>query len=205
MDRLMQLMILCLTLIFCPVFAIPTDFSVIAKKSIPAIVGIQTEDSKGSGFFIRDDGYILTNTHLLENASTVEVITSDKQIIPAKVIQLDSKTDLAVIKVEGSGFPCLTFGDPDKIEIGELVLSIGYPSSAQPGLVLGKDMKNMGLFQTENFIKTSASIFLGDSGGPLLNLNGEVIGINAAALIDREGNYLGESLVISSKLLFQKK
>jgi S1-C subfamily serine protease len=97
------------------------------KKTIPAVVGIMTDDSKGSGFFIRDDGYILTNTHLLENANTIEVMTSDQHIIPAKVIQLDSKTDLAVIKVEGSGFPYLTFGDPDQMEIGDLVLSIGYP------------------------------------------------------------------------------
>jgi len=198
----MQWMILCLTLIFYPVFA--TDFSAIAKKTIPAVVGIMTDDSKGSGFFIRDDGYILTNTHLLENANTIEVMTSDQHIIPAKVIQLDSKTDLAVIKVEGSGFPYLTFGDPDQMEIGDLVLSIGYPDSFDLGFVQSKDIKNIGLFQTENFIKTNAFIFLGCSGGPLMNPNGEVIGINAVALIDREGKYLGESLAISSKLLFQK-
>lgn len=197
-------MILCLTLFFSPVFAFPTNFSVIAKQSIPAVVGIQTDDSKGSGFFICDDGYILTNSHLLENAITIEVITYDQQIFPAKIIQLDSNTDLAIVKVEGSSFPCLTFGDPDAMEIGDLVLTIGYPHSAQLGFVQGKDIKNIGLFQTENFIKTTASIFLGDSGGPLLNIEGEVIGINAVALIDREGKYLGESLAISSKLLVQR-
>ena len=198
----MQLIILCFTLIFCPLFA--TEFSVIAKKTIPAVVGIQTEDSKGSGFFFRDDGYILTNAHLLENASTIEVITYDQQIIPAKVIQLDSKTDLAVIKVEGSGFHYLVFGDPDQMEMGDEVLSIGYPHSFELGQIINKGINDIGLFPIESFIKTNAFIFLGDSGGPLLNTHGEVIGINTAALIDREGNYLGESLAISSKLAPQK-
>lgn len=190
----MQWLILCLTLLFCQLFA-----------TIPAVVGIRTDDSKGSGFFIREDGYILTNAHLLENTRTIEVIAYDQRILPAQIIQLDSKTDLAVIKVEGSGFPYLTFGDPDKIEIGDPVLSIGYPDSFELGLVTDKDINHIGLFQMENYIKTSAFIFLGDSGGPLLNMSGDVIGINAAALIDREGNYLGESLAISSKLVPFKK
>ncbi len=197
-------LILRFTFIFCPIFATPTDFSVIASTAISSVVGIQTDNSQGSGFFIRDDGYILTNSHLLENATTIEVITFDKQILPAQVIQLDLNTDLAVIKVEGSGFPYLAFGDPNKTEIGDLVLSIGYPDSFERGLVKDKDITHIGLFPTENFIKTSAFIFLGDSGGPLLNLSGDVIGINAAALIDSTGKYLGESLAISNKLLFQK-
>jgi len=200
----MQLIILFLTLISCSVFAeksfLPAPFSLIAEKTIPAVVAIETEDAEGSGFFIEEDGHIMTNSHLLENASFIHVITHDKQIFSAQIVKLDLKTDLAVLKVEGSGFSYLTFGKPDELKIGDCVLSIGYRNSGEIGKVRVTGIDHIGLFRTENYIKTSAFIVLGDSGGPLLNDKGEVIGINTAALIDKEGKYLGESLAISSKL-----
>lgn len=200
----MQLIILCLTFLSCSIFAensyLPEPFSAIAKKTVPAVVAIETEDSEGSGFFIREDGYILTSSHLLENARSINVITHDKRIFPAQIIKLDIKTDLAVIKIEGSGFICLTYGNPDELNIGDPVLSVGYHDSFGLGTVKDKCIHHIGLFQIEDFIKTSAFIHLGISGSPLLNIKGEVIGINAAALIDKEGKYLGESLAISSKL-----
>ncbi len=109
-----------------------------------------------------------------------------------------------MLKVEGSGFSYLTFGIPDELKIGDSVLSIGYRNSGMIGKITDVEIDPIGLFQTENFIKTTAFIVLGDSGGPLLNDKGEVIGINAAALIDIEGKYLGESLAISSKLAPQR-
>ncbi len=197
----MQL-ILCFTFLSCLIFAensdLPGLFSNIAKKTFPAVVIIETEDSEGSGFLIREDGHVLTSSHLLENARSIHVITYDKHVFPAQIVKLDIKTDLAVIKIEGSGFFCLSFGNSDELEIGEPVLSIGYHNSCELGTVLDKKINHIGLFQTEDFIKTSAHIYLGTSGGPLVNAKGEVVGINAAALIDREGNYLGESLAISS-------
>jgi S1-C subfamily serine protease len=105
-----------------------------------------------------------------------------------------------VIKIEGSGFSYLTFGKPDDLKIGDCVLSIGYQNSGEIGKVVDTGIDHIGLFQTENFIKTTAFIVLGDSGGPLLNDKGDVVGINAAALVDKEGKYFRESLAISSKL-----
>lgn len=202
----MQLIIL---LFFsCSLFAeqsfLPAPFSHIAEKTIPAVVAIETEDAEGSGFFIGEDGHIITNSHLLESARSIHVITHDKQSFSAKIVKLDIKTDLAVLKVEGSGFSYLTFGIPDELKIGDSVLSIGYRNSGMIGKITDVEIDPIGLFQTENFIKTTAFIVLGDSGGPLLNDKGEVIGINAAALIDIEGKYLGESLAISSKLAPQR-
>ena len=205
--------ILCLFLLFyfpCSITAengsfpptVSRQFWEIPKKALPAVVTIETQDSVGSGFFIRNDGYIMTNSHLLENASSIQVITYNRLIFPAQIVSLDLKTDLAVIKIEGSDFPYLTYGNPDELEIGELVFSIGF-DSVEVGIVKDKGIDNTGLFLTEDFIKTNAFIYLGNSGGPLLNSKGEVVGINAAAQIDREGNYLGESLAISSKLALE--
>jgi S1-C subfamily serine protease len=123
-----QLIILLLTLISCSVFAekffLPAPFSHIAEKIIPAVVAIETEDAEGSGFFIGENGHIMTNSHLIESASSIHVITHDKQIFSAQIIKLDLKTDLAVIKIEESGFSHLTFGKPDDLKIGDYVLSI---------------------------------------------------------------------------------
>lgn len=183
---------------------LPAPFSHIAEKTIPAVVAVETEAAEGSGFFIGEDGHIMTNSHLLESASFIHVITHDKRSFTAKVVELDLKTDLAVIKVEGSGFSYLTFGMPDDLKIGDSVLSIGYRNAGVIGKVTDTAIDCIGLFQSENFIKTTAFVVLGDSGGPLLNDKGEVIGINAAALIDKEGTYLGKSLAISSKLATQR-
>lgn len=204
----MQLIILFLTLISCSIFAekssLTVPFSHIAEKTIPAVVAIETEDAEGSGFFIEEDGYIMTNSHLLESASSINVITHDKQIFPAKIVKLDLKTDLAVVKIEGSGFSYLTFGKPDDLKIGDCILSIGYRNSGEIGKIIDTGIDHIGLLETESFIKTTAYIVLGDSGGPLLNDKGEVVGICAAARIDGEGKYLGESLAISSKLAFKR-
>jgi serine protease Do len=200
----MQLMILWITFISCSIFGefsyLPAPFCAIAEKALPTVVAIETEDSEGLGFFIRENGYIMTNSHLLKNANSIHVVTHDSQVFPAQIVKLDSKTDLAVIKIESSGFPYLTYGNPDELELGDCVLSIGYRDSFELGIVKDKEIDQIGLFQIENFIKTDAFIYLGNSGGPLLNAKGEIIGINTAALIDREGKYLGESVAISSKL-----
>jgi len=182
--------------------AIAKEFIARVKKTLPAILHIQTNTCDGSGFFIREDGYIITSSHLLENANTIKVRTYNNQIFEAQIIELDLNTDIAIIKIEGSNFSFLNYGNSDELKVGDFVISIGY-SSCTLGIVKETEIRNIGLFQTEDFIKTSAMISLGSSGGPLLNAKGEVVGLNAATLVDREGKYLEESLAISSKLALQ--
>ncbi len=201
--------ILCLFLIFFFPYSFtvadgsfPTfsrQFYEIAKKALPAVVCIETKTNVGSGFFICEDGHIVTNSHLLENAGSIEVITYDKQTYDAHIIALDLNTDIAVIKIDGSRFSYLNYGNSDELEVGEFIVSMGY-SSCVLGIVKESGIRNIGLFQTEEFIKTNAVIYLGASGGPLLNAKGEVVGINTATLVDSKGKYLEESLVIASKL-----
>lgn len=200
--------ILCLFLIcWLPRLLVATDYRIsltdskqfieVVKKAVQGIVLVQTSTHEGSGFFIQKDGYIVTNSHLVENANSITVTTYDNQVFTAQIIQLDLKTDIALLKIEGSNFVNLHYGNPDELKIGDFIVSIGCKSIAL-GIV-----KEIGIhenFSQEECLKTTAPIYLGNSGGPLLNKNGEVVGINAVTLVDKEGKYLEESLAISSKL-----
>ncbi len=148
--------------------------------------------SLGSGFIINKEGYILTNYHVIENATEIIVTLSHKKKeYPAKVIGRDSKLDIALIKIEAEGeLPTVVLGDSDRLEIGEWVIAIGNPfglgGTVTAGIVSQKG-RIIGAGPYDNFIQTDASINPGNSGGPLFNLRGEVVGINTAIIAGGQG------------------
>ena len=139
--------------------------------------------SLGSGFIINKDGYILTNNHVVENATDITVKLGDGREFKAKVIGRDPKTDIAIIKIEASNLPVIPFGNSDRLEVGEPVMAIGNPfglnQTVTTGIVSAKG-RFIGEGPYDNFIQTDASINRGNSGGPLINSNGEAVGINTA-------------------------
>ena len=147
------------------------------------------QQSGGSGFIISPDGYIITNNHVVEGATKVEVrIGEDEDPVPAKVVGRDPATDIALIKVDVKReLPTVRLGDSDRIRVGDWALAIGNPLQFENTLTVGvvsAKGRSLGISETtnsfENFIQTDAAINFGNSGGPLLNINGEVIGINTA-------------------------
>ena len=145
----------------------------------------------GSGVIVTEDGYILTNNHVVDEADEVKVALNDGREFPAKVVGKDPKTDVAVLKVQADGLPFLTMGDSSKIEIGDLVLAIGNPfgigQTVTMGMVSATGRGNMG-FDYEDFIQTDAAINPGNSGGALVDAEGRLIGINTAILSRSGGN-----------------
>jgi serine protease Do len=170
----------------------------------PVPRGPQRQRSLGSGFIIDGDGSILTNNHVVENATKIVVKLSDDQEYEAKVIGRDQKTDIAVIKINAKvSLPAAGFGDSDKLEVGEWVVAIGNPfgldSTVTSGIVSAKG-RHIGQGPYDNFIQTDASINPGNSGGPLLNLRGEVVGINTA-IFSRTGGNIGIGFAIPINLV----
>ncbi len=151
----------------------------------------QTRPVQGSGFIISSDGYILTSNHLVEDAEKVEVELSDERKFPAEVVGTDPETDVALVKIDSKNLPYLELSDSDKLEVGEWVLAIGNPfglnQTITAGIVSAKGRSNVGLTTYEDFIQTDAAINFGNSGGPLINLDGEVVGINTA-IVGSTGN-----------------
>jgi serine protease Do len=152
----------------------------------------------GSGFIVSPDGYILTNGHVVQGASQVTVRLVDQREFKARVVGTDERTDIAVLKIAASGLPVVRFGDPAKLRPGQWVLAIGSPfgfeNSATAGIVsaMGRSLP------TENyvpFIQTDVAVNPGNSGGPLFNLQGEVVGINSQ-IFSRTGGFMGVSFAI---------
>ena len=173
--------------------------------------------ASGSGVIISDDGYIVTNNHVVENAEKIDVILSDKRSLQAKVIGTDPNTDLALIKIEGRGFPIVKLGNSDEVRVGEWVLAVGYPfalnTTVTAGIVSAKG-RAIGILKSskpsptgepqlnsaiESFIQTDAAINRGNSGGALVNTRGELIGINAA-IASQSGSYEGYGFAIPINL-----
>jgi serine protease Do len=144
----------------------------------------QTRPVQGSGFIISSDGYILTNNHMIEGAEKVEIELADGRKFSAKIIGTDSDSDVAVVKIDADSLPYLELGNSDALEVGEWVLAIGNPlglsHTVTAGIVSAKGRSGFGLATLENFIQTDAAINFGNSGGPLINLDGKVIGMNTA-------------------------
>jgi len=166
--------------------------------------GPQRQKSLGSGFIIDRDGSILTNNHVVENAEKIVVKLADEREFEAKVIGKDSKTDIAVIKINAKGnFALPPMGDSDQLEVGEWVMAIGNPfgldSTVTAGIVSAKG-RHIGAGPYDNFIQTDASINPGNSGGPLINLRGEVVGINTA-IFSRTGGNIGIGFAIPINLV----
>lgn len=202
--------------------AAPTDFSKAATAVTPAVVNIRAiqtgfidrwrgsrsygSASSGSGVVISADGYIVTNHHVVEEGNFILVNFSDKREMKAKVVGTDPSTDMALIKVEARDLPHLEFGNSDSLNIGEWVLAVGNPfdlsSTVTAGIVSAKGRSIdilEGTDRIESFIQTDAAVNPGNSGGALVNTNGELIGINTA-IITQSGRYEGYSFAIPANL-----
>ncbi|WP_319587201.1 DegQ family serine endoprotease [uncultured Desulfobulbus sp.] len=157
------------------------------------------QQAAGSGFIIASDGYILTNNHVVEDASKITVRLADQREFPAKVVGTDPQSDVAIIKIEGKDLPVLPLGNSDKLEVGEWVIAIGSPfelsQTVTVGVVSAIGRNRMGITDYENFIQTDAAINPGNSGGPLLNIRGEAVGMNTA-IFSRSGGYMGIGFAI---------
>jgi serine protease Do len=162
----------------------------------PGRGGEEVPRGVGSGFFISADGYILTNHHVVDGADEIIVTLTDKRELKARVVGSDQRTDVALIKVDGNGFRALPLGDPNKLRKGEWVIAIGSPfgldSTVTAGVVSAKG-RDTGDFLP--FIQTDVPVNPGNSGGPLINQRGEVVGINSQ-IFTRSGGYQGISFAI---------
>jgi serine protease Do len=207
--------------------AAPSDFTTAAEFAVDGVVHVKTKALRegtgnpfydfffgyrygepepvvgyGSGVIITDDGYIVTNNHVIEGSQTIEVILNDKRSFEAQVIGSDPSTDLAVLKVKANRLPYLVYGNSDALRLGEWVLAIGNPynltSTVTAGIVSAKARSinilsdNMAI---EAFIQTDAAVNPGNSGGALINTKGELVGINAA-IASRTGAFSGYSFAI---------
>jgi len=156
------------------------------------------QQSVGSGFILSADGYVLTNAHVVDDASEVMVKLTDKREFRAKVIGLDKRTDVAVLKIDATGLPKVTIGDPERLKVGEWVAAIGKPfgleNTITAGIVSakGRELPNENLIP---FIQTDVPINPGNSGGPLFNMKGEVVGINSL-IYSRTGGYMGLAFAV---------
>ncbi len=152
----------------------------------------QREHSLGSGFILSADGYILTNEHVVSGAEQIKVGLTDQRVFPGKVVGVDPKTDVAVIKIEvDEPLPVAVLGDSDRLKVGQWALAIGNPfgldSTLTVGVISATGRTDVGIEDYENFVQTDASINPGNSGGPLLNIYGEVVGVNTAIVASGQG------------------
>ncbi|WP_180050404.1 MULTISPECIES: Do family serine endopeptidase [unclassified Acinetobacter] len=166
---------------------------IIPQQQIP-----QEKTGYGSAFFISKDGYLLTNHHVVEDASKVTIVLNDRRELDATVVGSDERTDVALLKVQGSSYPELRTGNVDQLRVGEPVLAIGSPFgfdySASAGIVSAK-MRNMMGETSVPFIQTDVALNPGNSGGPLFNQRGEVVGVNSR-IFSGTGGYMGLSFSI---------
>ena len=211
------------------------DFTVAADKSIHAVVhvtskyNLEKEDyysnpiydwlfgesqrqpsvSFGSGVIISEDGYVVTNYHVVENSDEIQVVLNDKRTFTAKLVGTDPGTDLALLKIESTNLPNISFGNSDILKVGEWVLAVGNPfnltSTVTAGIVSAKArniniLRDQSNYPIESYIQTDAAVNKGNSGGALVNLNGELVGINSA-IISPSGAYSGYSFAIPINLV----
>jgi len=168
------------------------------RRFAPQMPRERESQSLGSGFIISADGYIMTNAHVVDSADKITVRLTDKREFRAKVIGADKRTDVALLKIEATGLPKITVGDPNKLKVGEWVVAIGSPfgfdSSVTAGIVSAKG-RSLPQDNFVPFIQTDVAINPGNSGGPLFNMNGEVVGINSQ-IYTRSGGSMGLSFAI---------
>lgn len=212
----------------------PVDFSPAAESSVRSVVHVKTmtqgktvlaqdpfgfygpqqyqmpnQMGAGSGVIISQDGYIITNNHVVQGTDQVEVTFNDRNTQIAKVVGTDPSTDIAVLKIEGSNLPYMELGNSDNVKLGQWVLAVGYPlnldATVTAGIVSAKG-RSIGLNESrarsgavESYIQTDAAVNPGNSGGALVNTQGQLVGINAA-IASPTGSYAGYSYAIPSNL-----
>lgn len=205
-----------------------TDFTVAAEKTLNSVVHVKNTSVKkvrdpfteffygqgsgtkqysqigtGSGVIISSDGYIITNNHVIRNATDIEVTMNNKKTYKAELIGTDSTNDVALLKIGADDLPYITFGDSDSIKIGEWVLAVGNPynltSTVTAGIISAKGRDLDGNSSIDSFIQTDAAVNPGNSGGALVNTRGELIGINTA-ISSRTGSFIGYSFAVPSNI-----
>lgn len=161
------------------------------------------DQSAGSGVIVDPNGFIVTNNHVVEGATQITITLSDRREFSAKVVGTDPKTDLAVVKIEAKNLPSLKWAEYEKLQVGDLVLAVGSPfglsSTVTLGIISALGRGNVGIADYEDFIQTDAAINPGNSGGALVNLSGELIGINTA-IFSRTGGSEGIGFAIPSSI-----
>jgi serine protease Do len=158
---------------------------------------------QGSGVIVTSDGYVLTNNHVIDGAKTVTITLPDKREFKGLIVGSDPKSDIAVIKIDGSNLPTLSWGDSSRLQVGEYVLAVGNPfglnSTVTLGIVSALGRGRMGITQYEDFIQTDAAINPGNSGGALVNTKGELVGINTA-IFSQSGGYQGVGFAVPTSM-----
>lgn len=204
-----------------------TDFVNAADKSLNSVVHVKNTSVKnvrdpfaeffygrsegrkyrqigtGSGVLISPDGYIITNNHVIENATDIEITLNNKKTFKAELIGADPSNDIALVKIEGEEFDYIPFGNSDNIRVGEWVLAVGNPynltSTVTAGIVSAKGRDLEGNSNIESFIQTDAAVNPGNSGGALVNTRGELVGINTA-ITSKTGAFVGYSFAVPSNI-----
>ena len=166
----------------------------------------QRDNSLGSGVLVNSQGLILTNHHVIEAADQIEIALADGRTMPAKIVGTDPETDLAVLKVDMRDLPAITFADPAKSQVGDVVLAIGNPfgvgQTVTQGIISALGRNHLGINTFENFIQTDASINPGNSGGALIDTDGNLVGVNSA-IYSRSGGSMGIGFAIPVSLAKQ--
>jgi serine protease Do len=208
------------------------DFTFAAEKTVHGVVSVKTKSERnyydnpfsyffgnrgyqhpepvsglGSGVIISNDGYIVTNNHVIDGSNEIEVVLNDKRAFPGKIIGADKSTDIAVIKIDAKDLSVIPYGNSDDLKLGQWVLAVGNPyaltSTVTAGIVSAKG-RNIGINETinaiESFIQTDAAVNPGNSGGALVNTKGELVGMNTA-LYSQTGSYSGNSFAIPVNIL----
>jgi len=162
------------------------------------------EKSLGSGVIVSPEGYVLTNNHVIDHATEITVTLRDKRELKAQLVGTDPRTDIAVLKIEGTGFPYLTLADSSKVQVGDIALAIGNPfgvgQTVTTGIVSAMGRGNLGIEEVEDFIQTDAPINPGNSGGALIDDEGHLIGINTAILSGNSGGNQGIGFAVPVNL-----
>tara|TARA_R110002073_G_scaffold8207_7_gene45924 strand:- start:34129 stop:35511 length:1383 start_codon:yes stop_codon:yes gene_type:complete len=203
----------------------PTDFTIAAEKTVHAVVHVKNTAVKsglnswsdifngprkyeqvgtGSGVIISSDGYIVTNNHVIANATNLEITLNNRKKYKAELIGTDAENDIALLKINADGLlPYIPFSNSDNLKIGEWVLAVGNPynltSTVTAGIISAKGRDLQGNSATDSFIQTDAAVNPGNSGGALVNTRGELVGINTA-ISSRTGSYVGYSFAVPSNI-----